>query len=493
MFDLRQFQATDIDRIRAEFAAGHKRVLYVAPTGSGKTVLSSHIIKGAEEKGNDSMFLAHRREIIGQSAKKLDEAGIAYNTIMSGEKKSIMHTVNLASIQTLIRREFPNVIFLIIDEAHHAPATSYKKVIEQYPNAFILGLTATPCRGDGRGLGGIFTAMVVGPSVRELIDLDFLVPARIFTAEIPSLEELRISMRDYDQDDAQSLLNTPKLVGDIVEDYLLNAAGTKFIGFASRVAHSLHATECFNHAGVKVEHLDGTTPKKVREAILSRHQSGETTGIFNCGVLTEGYDDPTIQTVILARPTKSFGLYLQMAGRGLRPSPGKVNLNLLDHANCYTDHGGPDEPVAWSLDPDKPAAQVDDKVREESSIMSQWVCGLCRFVNTGGTYCGSCGMRKTSNAVAPVMAQGRLKEVTDETRRKFGKQEKEKIWTDTMWKAIQIDRRSPKGMKAGAAFHMFVKDTGQNPHHSYPMMPKRGEWQMRASKWYDMYKAREGK
>lgn len=492
MFDLRQYQIEDQTNIRREFSAGHKHVLYQLPTGGGKTVTSSHMIKGAEDKGHPSMFIAHRREIIYQTESKLIDAGIDYSMIMAGEKPSMMSTVNLASIQTLIRREFPSAKFIIIDEAHHVVATSYQKVIKQYPEAWILGLTATPCRADGRGLGGVFDRMVCGPSVRELIDLGYLVPPRIFSAEIPSLEELRITMRDYDMDDAQALLNTPKLVGDIVEHYMEIARGKKFIAFTSRVAHSLHLVEALTHAGVKVAHLDGTTPTEVRKVILAQHKSGEILGIINCGVLTEGYDDPTIEAVIIARPTKSFGLYLQMSGRGLRPSveTGKVNLILLDHANCFTEHGGPDEPVAWSLDPDKPAAQVDDKVREESKLSTSWICELCRFVNQAGNYCGSCGMRKTTNAIAPVVAQGKLKEVTDLTRRKLGKLEKEKAWESCVWKAIQIDRRAKKGMKVGAAFHMFVKETGQQPHHSYPMMPKRGEWQMRASKWYEMHKAR---
>jgi len=494
MFPLRQYQTEDLANVRGEFASGFKHVLYQLPTGGGKTVTSSHMIKGAEDRGHPSLFTAHRREIIYQTEAKLVEAGIDYNMIMAGEKPSITHTVNLASIQTLIRREYPNAKFIIIDEAHHAPAVTYQKVIEQYPEAWILGLTATPCRTDGRGLGGVFERMVCGPSVRELIDLGFLVPPRIFTADIPSLEDLRISMRDYDQDDAEALLNTPKLVGDIVEHYLEIGEGRKFIAFTSRVAHSLSLTEAFLHAGVKVEHLDGTTPTEVRKGILARHKSGETTGICNCGVLTEGYDDPTIECVIIARPTKSFGLYLQMSGRGLRPSEptGKKNLLLLDHASCYNEHGGPDEPVAWSLDPGKPAAQVDDKVREESTIMTQWVCGLCRFVNQAGNYCASCGMRKTTNAIAPVVAQGKLTEVTDQKRRKLGKAEKHDVWEKCVWEQIMIDRRGGKGRKIGAAFHAFVKKTGQQPHYSYPMMPQRGQWQMRASKWYDIHKARGG-
>ncbi|MHC4687545.1 MAG: DEAD/DEAH box helicase, partial [Planctomycetota bacterium] len=187
LLPLRDYQKSAFAQVREHIRAGKKRILLVAPTGSGKTVTSSHLLHGAHLKGNSAMFLAHRREIIYQTQEKLNDAHLEHSLIMSGHRQSMMVITHLASIQTLIRREFAglNIKILIIDEAHHAVAGTYKRIIEAYPDAIIIGLTATPCRGDGRGLGGIFDSMVVAATVPELIELGYLVPPRIFSANIP--------------------------------------------------------------------------------------------------------------------------------------------------------------------------------------------------------------------------------------------------------------------------------------------------------------------
>jgi len=223
LLELRKFQSKAFDDVRALIRQGFKRILLVAPTGSGKTVTSSHMMHGAVQKGNSSMFLTHRREILFQAGAKLDKAGIGYNMILSGFRQSMDHLSYLASISTLIRREFPNIKLLIIDEAHHVVAKTYQRIIQYYPDAIIIGLTATPCRGDGRGLGGIFERMVVAATVPEMIELGYLVPPRIFNAKVPDPRKLHVKHGDYMISEASELLDTPKLVGDIFENWCVNA------------------------------------------------------------------------------------------------------------------------------------------------------------------------------------------------------------------------------------------------------------------------------
>jgi superfamily II DNA or RNA helicase len=491
MLSLRGYQQKSFAEVRQHIREGKKRILLVAPTGSGKTVTSSHLIAGAHKKGNEAMFLAHRREIIYQTADKLRDAEIEFNMVLSGHKRSIVHSTYLASIQTLIRREFKdlNVKVLIIDEAHHAVAETYKRIIGAYPDAIIIGLTATPCRGDGRGLGDIFEAMVISATVEDLIQLGHLVPPRIFNAEIPSAAGLHTRCGDYIDSELSERYNTPKLVGDIVEHWFINAYGLRTLVFATDIRHSLHITRAFNEVGVRAEHIDGETSHAERKAILARHSSGETTVLCNVGVATEGYDDPNIQAVILARRTKSFGLYLQMAGRGLRPANDKSvikkHLILLDHADCWGDHGSPDESVIWTLDPEGQACRPPKK--KEAKANRQWRCDMCGYVNDGGKYCEACGLRRTREARTPEVAIGKLIEVeSGARRRKVTADDKENFWNECLWQCIH------RKMKVGAAFHMYKKKFGKQPRGFREMPRGKLEWNMRADEFHRHYLNRGG-
>src|SRR5262249_17097646 len=200
--------------------------------------------------------------------------------------------------------QMPPANLLIIDEAHHARANTYQKLIELYPDASVLGLTATPCRGDGRGLGNIFKKMIEVPQVADLIKLGFLVGAKVYAPVDPDLKGVRTQTGDYAVGQLADRMNTPALVGDIVIDWLKHGERRKTIAFAVDVQHSVHIRNDLVQAGVRAEHLDGSTSIRDREAILARLASGETEVVTNCMVLTEGFDCPDIGCIILARPTK---------------------------------------------------------------------------------------------------------------------------------------------------------------------------------------------
>jgi DNA repair protein RadD len=372
---LRPYQAHIAAQFERLIAQGKRRVIVVAPTGSGKTVIACAIIAATPRR---VLVVSHRREIVRQTSDKLTAAGVAHGVIQAGNEKKLrpMASVQVASIQTLHARAIrsstmlmPLADLVIIDEAHHACAVTYRKILEAYPDAIVLGLTATPCRGDGRGLGGIFETMIECPQVAELIVGGYLVKARLYAPVNPDLKGVRTVKGDFHEGQLADRMDRDKLVGDIVTHWHKYGERRRTIAFACSVGHPIHIRDEFVKSGVRAEHLDGSTPKDERDAMLARLASGATEVIANCMVLTEGFDCPDIGCITLARPTKKMGLYRQMIGRGLRPADGKTDVVILDHSGAVFRHGLPEDRVEWSLDPDRhaeaPAHQA--RLKEKAS------------------------------------------------------------------------------------------------------------------------------
>jgi superfamily II DNA or RNA helicase len=345
---LRPYQSEGIERARAA-AVTHRKLCLVLPTGGGKTVIAAAIIAGAVSRGKKVLFLAHRRELINQTCNKLRDAGVAnYGVILAQDNRNFpLAPVQVASVQTLVRRVFPPADLVFIDEAQHSNATSYQKIIDAYPSAKILGLTATPVRDDGRGLSECYDAMEVIASPRDLIDGGYLAEPRVFSSR-EALDLSNVTKRggDYSKDELATTMDRPRLVGDIVQHWIKLAHDRSTVVFAVSVKHSQSIVAAFREFGVNAEHLDGETPVDEREAILARLASGETEVVSNCGVLTEGWDLPRCKCVILARPTQSLSLYIQMGGRGLRPYNGITPI-ILDHGECVKRHGLPHQTRDW--------------------------------------------------------------------------------------------------------------------------------------------------
>jgi DNA repair protein RadD len=412
---LRPFQCVAVDQIESEIAGGKRRPILVAPTGSGKTIMGGEYIKRVIEK-KFVLVLAHRREIIDQTSKKLTANNIHHGIIQAGREKDLrpQARVQVASIQTLHARavrtskmQMPLADVLIFDEAHHVRARTYQKVIDFYPNATVLGLTATPCRGDDRGLGNVFDVMIEAPQVQELIDLGFLVGTKIYAPVKDTdylLKGVRTEQGDYVIRQLEERMNTDQLVGDIVTHWLKFGSGRRTVCFAVDVAHSIHIRDEFIKAGVLAEHLDGTTPIPEREAILARLESHEIQIVVNCMVLTEGWDMPSVGCCILARPTKKMGLYRQMIGRVLRPAEGKTDAIILDHSGAVWRHGRPEDPVEWTLDVDRRAENPVHKSRRGADRMRE--CPSCQVVMFGPPPCYQCGWE-------PAPPRGRDVDVAD--------------------------------------------------------------------------------
>lgn len=373
---LRPYQAEALDQLRARISAGVKRLLLVVPTGGGKTTIAAEMVHGARSRGLPVLFLAHRKELIDQASARLDQFQVPHGVIMAGHRRhNPMHAVQVASVQTLARRQKPPAALVIVDEAHHARARTYQQILDHYPSAPVIGLTATPWRTDGKGLGELFAETVAPAGIRELTEEGYLVPATGWAFDVPEMSRVKKRAGEYDQRGMELAMGSSVISGHIVEYYLSRSAGLRAVLFAASVKHSLDLTERFRAAGVRAEHLDGTTEKNMREAILDRLASGETQLVSNVGVLTEGWDCPAVEVCILARPTLSTGLYMQMVGRVLRPAPGKSQARIHDHAGCILQHGLPDDPRDYSL-----SADVSQQ-REPTETMGKIrQCGGCYVI-----------------------------------------------------------------------------------------------------------------
>lgn len=357
---LRDYQNHGLDQLRALLLKGKKRLLLVAPTGSGKTVIASEMIRSANERGTPTLFLAHRKELVDQPSKKLDELGIDHGIVMASHwRNKPWLPVQVASVQTLVRRleNKPRAGLIIIDEAHHARAATYEQIIRAYPGVPVIGLTATPWRMDGKGLGDLFedSCLVTTPS--KLVSDGWLVPVSGFAFDSPDLRSVARTGGDYNGDELGAVMGGTKLVGNIVEQWLAHGRSPsgrplRTVVFAVHVEHSKQIVEQFRAAGVAAEHLDDQTSTHEREAVFARLHAGQTTVLSNVGICTEGWDEPLLGCVILARPTLSVGLAIQMIGRGRRPAPGKDKMLLHDHAGVVMQHGLPDDDRDWSLTAD---------------------------------------------------------------------------------------------------------------------------------------------
>jgi DNA repair protein RadD len=471
---LRPYQTDIVDRIE-QLTGAAARPLIVAPTGSGKTVIGAEIINRIVGRGGRVLVIAHRREIIRQTADKLIAAGVTPGIVLAGFEKELRPYahVQVAGIQTLHARAIrsnrmpmPAATVVIIDEAHHARARTYQAVIDAYPDAIIIGLTATPVRGDGRGLGNIFTELVEAPQIPELIKLGHLVGTKVYAPVDKDVAKgVKTQSGDYIVSALSKRMNTDELVGDVVTEWLKHGERRKTVCFAVDVAHSAHIKNEFVNFGVRAEHIDGSTPKDERDAILARLKSGETEVVSNCMVLTEGWDMPEVSCCVLARPTKQMGLFRQMVGRVLRPAEGKPDAIILDHSGAVHRHGLPEDRIEWPLHVDYRAENPTQAKRNRGEEPKLRECPSCKVLMTVPP-CSACGwMPAQRRGQDRDFIDGELGLVTNGKAQASLSANKPLFFREL--RAIQQIRDYKKGWAA----HKFKDKFGHFPPWSYNDMP----------------------
>ncbi|MEY2666376.1 MAG: hypothetical protein RLZZ384_547 [Pseudomonadota bacterium] len=408
----RDYQINAIQGVRNIIAGGSKRVLVQASTGAGKTHIAARIIESAVNKGKHVLFVAHRKEIIGQTSVKLDSMEIDHGVIMADHPRYQPHDlVQVASVQTLRQRHKPKADVVFFDEAHLSVSKSFLDLVAHYKDSVIIGLTATPIRTDGRGLGEIYQDMTQVIPMRDLIEQGFLVQPRVFAPFVPNLGAFKVVRGDYDATQVAAEMDKSSITGDIVKHWKQHAQGRSTICFASSVAHSEHIVEEFNASGVLAKHLDAKTPAYLRDRIIEDFKAGKFSVLSNMGIMIEGFDHPATSCVILARPTQSVTIYLQAVGRGMRTATGKNDVVILDHAGLTHSHGFVTDEREWSLDGKKKKSRKG----ENDKAPAVHVCASCFCAYSKAEYpdaCPECGKVTEKRSVIEVDTDAQLVEIT---------------------------------------------------------------------------------
>lgn len=432
--NLRPYQTDLVARLRKLMTEGHRSILTVAPTGSGKTALTADMIRSAAAKRKTCWFLVHRRELLKQSMRAFDLVGVKYGVAAAGFYEDRAPRIQIASIQTLVKRHtrYRKPDLIVYDEAHHVAAGSWQQIIEANPQAYHIGLTATPERLDGAGLVSWFSHLVPGPTVAWLIEQGYLSPYRLFAPNALARVDLPTRMGEFTVASSAAALDKPTITGSAIREYQRAASGKRAVVFCASVQHSEHVVAEFNAAGIPAAHVDGETDPWVRDAEIQRFERGELRILSNVELFGEGFDLPGLDAVIMLRPTMSLGLYLQQVGRALRPvyAPGfdldtaegrraaiaagpKPYATLLDHVGNCERHGLPDDERDWTLD-SKPRTKRDG----ESTIPVR-ICKSCFAAQAPGTdACRFCRAPFELQPRVVEQVEGELVEVDPEILRR---------------------------------------------------------------------------
>lgn len=459
---LRDYQMEGVSQIRQRFRAGDRNVLFQLPTGGGKTVVFSYITEGASTKGNRVLILVHRQELIRQASQSLTDIGVTHGIIAPGFTPT-WDSVQVASVQTLVRRldkiHAPHLI--ISDECHHAGAASWAKIFQHFSRANILGVTATPCRLDGKGLGrsagGFFDSMVNGPTVAELINKRYLAKPRVFAPPVGAdISNLRKKYGEFVTADAAAAMDKPMITGCAVQHYRKLANNIPAIAFCASVAHAEHVAEQFRAAGYQAASIDGTMHDNDRKGRIKALGSGGLHVLTSCDIISEGTDIPIVGAAILLRPTASLGLCLQQVGRALRMYDGKTEAVILDHVGNVMRHGMPDEDREWTLDGDK---QGQKKKKDDEKGLKIKQCEQCYAVHIPAPKCPVCGHIYEVSVREIEVAEGELQELDtrrlaeiEENRKKlFARREEGQCVTLEDFQQLAAKR----GYAPGWAFHRY--------------------------------------
>lgn len=407
---LRPYQQALLDEARGHLKRGVKSILLQLPTGGGKTVITATMLGRAAAKGHRCAFGVHRRELVKQSIATFEEVGIAHGVVSAGWYMDGGPRVQICSVPTWVKRTkyLGDFSLIVWDECHHIAAGTWDQLHRQYPKAVHIGLTATPERLDGRGLGDWFDVMVNGPTTRELIEAGFLSPYRLFSRPSVDMTGAAVAGGEYRHEDVMRLLDSSTILGDAVEHYLEHAQGRRAVAFEASIDRSRELVERFKAAGIAAQHLDGGDSPAHRDQVLADFQAGRLKVVSNVDLFGEGFDLPSLECVILNRPTHSLGLYLQQVGRGLRIHPGKRDCVILDHAGNFTRHGAPDEVRQWTLTGREPKAGAG----RDATAPQGPVCTACFAISPpGSSHCVECKTALPVRQRELRMVDGQLVEV----------------------------------------------------------------------------------
>ena len=429
---LRPYQEELIDGVRDCWQHSLKSPCIVLPCGGGKSVIIAEIARRTAGNNRQVLFLVHRQELCQQIDKTFRKMGVN------------MDFCEIYMVQTaakhLSRIRSPTLI--ITDECHHSLASTYRRIYNYFPDSYRLGVTATPARLDGSGLGAVYDKLIVGPSAKWLIDNNFLSPYEYYGPSVADLTGIKTTHGDYNTQDIEDKMLKKGVFGDIISSYRKLANGVKTICYCATVKHSQYMAEQFRAVGISAVHIDGSTPSDTRERIINKFRTGEITMLCNVDLISEGFDVPDCGAVIMLRPTKSLTLYIQQAMRCMRYRAGKTAI-IIDHVGNYARHGMPDDKREWSLEGKKA-----NKGKKDSEGTPLRTCPECFAVMPSACKsCNQCGYE--------FKDEGREPQVFEDTKieRIEGFTISYKSWRDcTSMQELQ-DYAKSHGYKSGWAYY----------------------------------------
>lgn len=484
MIELRDYQVALVGGIKREIAAGRRTIVGVAPTGAGKTTIFSHITTGASAKGKNVLLLAHRQELVSQGADTLARFGLRHEVIAPTNVRAAIavnhvrcygrqlidptSNVRVASVQTLSGRLekirwLPDII--IVDEGHHCTeGSTWGKVLDHYrklnPGLLVLLFTATPVRLDGKGLGaghgGYADAMVIGPSIGELIERGFLCKPIVYAPpNALDLAGIRTRFGDYAKGELEQAVDKKTITGDAVDHYRKICPGEPAVAFCVSIAHAEHVAAEFKAAGFRAVAVNGSTPDAERRKILAGLGNGTVDVVTSADLIGEGVDIPAVRCAILLRPTMSLSLYIQQVGRCLRPAPGKPNAIILDHVGNSLIHGLIDEDrnELWTLEGLKKRGR---KAANDNVAPQAVRCPKCHALHRPAPECPSCDhVYLPTTGRKLEQTDGELVQITDEMAERLRKQKKKEVGKAQSLEELERIERERK-YKKGWAKHVWT-------------------------------------
>lgn len=468
---LRPYQNESLEMIREHYRSGIKKVLLVLPTGGGKTLIFCRLLKAAREKGSKAIMVVRGVQLIEQASARLDRENVPHGVMQANHWRRLPdEPIQICSIDTLFRRkQTPDADLIVIDEAHYAASPGFKWLIEAYPDGYFLPVTATPY--VKQGLAHVADTYVEPIKFRELVEQGYLVPPVYYAPTHVNLDGVRVDTKtgDYAAKELSERMRKPAIFGDIVRAYRQHASERPTIVFAVSIAHSQEIIEAFNREGISAVHVEADTPIAERLRLIKQLENREIKAISNVGILTTGVDIPTVSCIILARPTKSLNLYLQMLGRGTRTAEGKENFIVLDHANNIEEHG--------FVETDREINLNGKQTRKADEIVV--ICEACftafnpRAVVPSNYHCPECGADNAPK-VSATTESGERNTTTDENYelKEVKQEDKEKMRVLSYAnKRVEIALR--KGYKPGWVFYQIKNKYGETYANTFMECLKR--------------------
>ncbi len=443
---LRPYQVDLENRVRQAYKEGCRSPCIVLPCGGGKSVIIADIARQTTAKGNRVLFLVHRRELCDQIRSTFTWWGVN------------MRLCDIMMVQTAARRlsKLPRPQLIITDENHHCLANTYRKIYEYFPECRRVGVTATPVRLNGDGLGDVNDRLIIGVSAKWLIENHCLAPYDYYAPSLVDLSEVKMNRGEFETSSVEKLMLKKAVFGNVIEYYKKLAGGRQAICYCTSIRHSIETAAAFRAAGIEAEHIDGGTPRAERDEIVRKFKEGALDILCNVDLISEGFDVPDCECAILLRPTQSLTLYIQQAMRCMRYRPDKRAV-IIDHVGNYARHGLPDDDREWTLDK-KPKRKKGEKSQPVENAVTQ--CPECFLTfhtrDESGEVVKSCPY---CGAELPVK------------ERKEIKQEEavlEKI------EGFRIDYSDPDSCKSYKELLLYAKKHGYKPGWAYYQAKKRG-------------------